>query len=269
MERDSRSMSHPIMGVNVHAVDMDTAVDNVIRAAEESRPFGVSAIAVHGVVLGSDDPELRYRINALELVVPDGQPVRWALNWLHGTDLADRVVGPELMWNVCARAEKAGLPIFLFGSEDETLRLLETNLTSAFPQLILAGSQASRFRPATESEAATDRDMIRSSGAKIVFVGLGCPRQEVWVYENRLELSKSLLAVGAAFDYHAGLIRRAPVWMQRFGLEWCFRLLQEPERLWRRYVLLNPRYVAGVLLQRLGLRTYDAAGNHPQMMRPS
>jgi len=262
-------MRLPVMGVNVHAVDMDTTVNTVVDAARERRPLGVSALAVHGVVLGSDDPELRYRINSLELVVPDGQPVRWAMNWLHGTDLADRVVGPELMWNVCARAEKSGLPIFLFGSEGETLRLLKASLTSAFPQLILAGSQASRFRPATESEAAADRDMIKSSGAKIVFVGLGCPRQEVWVYENRLELSMPLLAVGAAFDFHAGLIRRAPAWMQKSGLEWVFRLIQEPQRLWKRYVVLNPRYVAGVTMQLLGIRAYDSSGTHPRELRPS
>ena len=268
MEQDNGIVNLPVMGVNVHAVDISTAVDVIVEAATQRRPLGVSALAVHGVVLGSDDPELRYRINALELVVSDGQPVRWALNWLHGTNLSDRVAGPELMWQVCASAEKAGLPIFLFGSEDETLRLLETNLRSAFPTLIIAGSQASRFRAATESEARADRDVVRASGARVVFVGLGCPRQEIWVYENRVDLSMPLLAVGAAFDYHAGLIRRAPRWMQRSGLEWLFRLMQEPRRLWRRYVLLNPRYIAGVLQQRLGLRTYDSNGTQPRTVRP-
>ena len=252
------------MGVEVHALNLPTAVDTVIEAARAGRPLGVSALAVHGLVLASDDLELRYRINSLEMVVPDGQAVRWALNWLHNVGLGDRVMGSDLMREVCRRAAEAGLPIFLFGSEEQTLSLLRQRLEAAFPGLVVAGTQASRFRPATDSEAKNDANTIRLAGSRIVFVGLGCPRQEIWTFENRKALSMPLLAVGAAFDYHAGLIRRAPIWMQRAGLEWIYRLGQEPTRLWRRYLLLNPRYIVGILLQRLGWRDYPTIGKRPR-----
>jgi N-acetylglucosaminyldiphosphoundecaprenol N-acetyl-beta-D-mannosaminyltransferase len=195
--------------------------------------------------------------------VPDGQPVRWALNLLHGTALSDRVYGPELMRQLCGRAEQQELPVFFYGSTPEVLARLQQNLRRAFPGLRIAGAEASRFRLLSEKEKAEVAERIRASGAALVFVGLGCPRQEVWTYEHRAELAMPVVAVGAAFDFHAGVLPQAPPALQRMGLEWLFRLAQEPRRLWKRYALLNPLYVLLIGLQAVGLRNSDAADSHP------
>jgi N-acetylglucosaminyldiphosphoundecaprenol N-acetyl-beta-D-mannosaminyltransferase len=252
-----------IMGVSVDAVEMDTAVKRLLEAASQPTGFGVSALAVHGLVLASKDPQLRHRINSLEMVVPDGQPVRWALNRIHDAELVERVFGPELMLQTCREAARAGLPVFLFGNTDATLARLTTKLRQRFPDLIIAGTQSSRFRPATHEEARTDIQIIRASGARIVFVGLGCPLQEIWTYENRTELGLPVVAVGAAFDYHVGNLRRAPAWMSRGGLEWLHRLSQEPSRLWRRYASTNPAFILGVTRQWAGF-SYDVQGEEPR-----
>lgn len=238
-----------VLGVLVDAVDYDAAVNRVVGAATERRPYAVSALAVHGVMTGVEDPEHGWRLNHFDLVCPDGQPVRWALNLLHRTGLSDRVYGPNLMLEVCAAAARQGLPIYLYGSRPEVLELLATNLVARFPGLVVAGSEPSKFRTTTAKEKAEIVERIQASGARIVFVGLGCPRQEVFAYEYREALSMPLLAVGAAFDYHAGLMDEPPAWMQRSGLQWFYRLAQDPRRLWKRYLKLNPAYLARLALQ--------------------
>jgi N-acetylglucosaminyldiphosphoundecaprenol N-acetyl-beta-D-mannosaminyltransferase len=242
-----------LLGIGICAVDYEAAVARILSAAEQQQPLGVSALAVHGVMTGVLDREHCYRLNQLEMLVPDGQPVRWALNWLHGAGLTDRVYGPHLTLQVCEAAAARGLPLFLFGSSQETLDRLEQNLLGRFPGLQIAGREPSRFRQLTAEERDRLVDRIRSSGAKITLVGIGCPRQEVWAYEFRERLSMPVLAVGAAFAFHAGQLAQAPPWMQRCGLEWLFRLLREPARLWQRYVLLNPAYLGLLALQALRL----------------
>lgn len=241
-----------VLGVMIDAVDYEAAVDRIIRAAEERRPYAVSALAVHGVMTGVDDPEHLYRLNHLDLVTPDGQPVRWALNWLHRTRLKDRVYGPTLTLKVCRAAAEQGLPIYLYGSRPEVLAPLEHNLLQRFPALEIAGAEPSKFRTTTAAEKSKIAERIRTSGARITLVGLGCPRQEVFAFEYRELLSMPLLAVGAAFDYHAGLVDEPPMWVQRNGLQWLYRLAQDPRRLWRRYLILNPRYATSVFRQRCG-----------------
>jgi len=248
---------HNVLGVMVNAVDYDATVDRIADAALDHQPLAVSALAVHGVMTGVLDAEHRYRLNKLDLVVPDGQPVRWALNKLHHTTLTDRVYGPTLMLKTCERAAKDGLPIFLFGGAEDLLSKLRTTLLDRFPQLEIAGSQASKFRQFTTAERDQTVATIKSSGAAITLVGLGCPRQEVWAYEFRNALSMPILAVGAAFNFHAGLLPQAPAWMQANGLEWLYRLVAEPRRLWQRYLLLNPLYVSMLALQAMRLRAFD------------
>jgi exopolysaccharide biosynthesis WecB/TagA/CpsF family protein len=248
-----------ILGIGVSAVDYEAAVAAIIAAAAERRPMAVSALAVHGVMTGVLDAEQRYRLNHLDLVVPDGQPVRWALNLLHGAALPDRVYGPTLTLKLCAEAARRELPIFLYGSRPEVLQALQTNLCARFPGLRIAGVQPSRFRQIDAAERAATVAAIQASGAALVFVGLGCPRQEVWAYEYRDLLAMPLIAVGAAFDFHAGLLAQAPPRLQRFGLEWAYRLLKEPRRLWRRYVLLNPLYLALLVLQLFRLKRFSPA----------
>jgi N-acetylglucosaminyldiphosphoundecaprenol N-acetyl-beta-D-mannosaminyltransferase len=245
-----------VLGVQIDAVDYEAAVQKIVRAAEEGRGMAISALAVHGVMTGVMDPTHRYRLNRFDLVVPDGQPVRWALNLLYDATLQERVYGPNLMLKVCEEAAEQGLPIYLYGSRDSVLEQLKTNLCARFPKLVVAGSQPSKFRQLTAEEKQEVVDQIRGSGAVITFVGLGCPRQEVWVYEYRDALQMPLLAVGAAFDFHAGTLPQAPALMQQKGLEWLYRFTREPKRLWRRYLLLNPAYLGLLALQATGLRKF-------------
>lgn len=244
-----------ILGVGINAVDYDAAVDKIISAAREKRPLAVSALAVHGVMTGVLDTIHRYRLNKLDLVVPDGQPVRWALNWLYRIKLPDRVYGPNLTLKVCEQAANEGLSIYLYGSQTEVLEKFESNLKKQFPKLEIAGKQPSRFRQVTADEQIEIAETICQSGASIVLVGLGCPRQETWVFENRTLLAMPLMAVGAAFDFHAGTVSQAPQWLQNRGLEWLYRLVQEPLRLWKRYLYLNPLYLLLIGLQLSKLKT--------------
>lgn len=246
-----------LLGIWVDAVDYAAAVARIVAAARARQPLTLSALAVHGVMTGVLDAAQRYRLNHLDLVVPDGQPVRWSLDWLHGARLPDRVYGPTLMLKVCAAAAAEGLPIFLYGSRPEVLENLTRNLRTRFPTLRIVGARPSRFRQISAEEKQEVAESILQSGAAMVFVGLGCPRQEVWVYEYRDLLSMPLLAVGAAFDFHAGTLPQAHSLLQRAGLEWLYRLLQEPKRLWRRYLPLNPLYLGLLFLQKSGLRRFD------------
>ncbi len=252
-----------IIGVLIDAVDYEAATERIIAAARSRKPLAVSALAVHGVMTGIQDSEHRGRLNRMDLVVPDGQPVRWALDLLHRTDLPDRVYGPNLTLNVCREAEQEGLSIYLYGSTEAVLTRLVESLRQQFPRLSIVGAQPSKFRRLTSAEKSEVVADIKASGAHITLVGLGCPRQEVWAYEYREALSMPILAVGAAFDFHSGMKKQAPRWMQDHGLEWVFRLVSEPRRLWRRYLLLNPWYMALVAAQRLGLRRFPVRQDAP------
>lgn len=252
-----------VLGVQVNVTDYESAVDRIVEAAQKRRPYSVTALPVHGIMTGARDPEHRYRLNSFDLLVPDGQPVRWALNALYRVGLKDRVYGPALMLALCERFAYEGLPIYLFGSRAETLDLLERNLVRRFPALRIAGSQPGRFKVLSSAERADIVGQIRDSGAALVFVGLGCPRQEVWAYEQRDTLSLPAVCVGAAFDFHAGTVPQAPQALQRAGLEWAYRLTREPGRLWRRYALYNPLYVGMLLAQLTGLRNYEDGARAP------
>jgi N-acetylglucosaminyldiphosphoundecaprenol N-acetyl-beta-D-mannosaminyltransferase len=254
-----------LLGVLVDAIDYDAAVHRVLAAAAARRSLTVSALAVHGVMEAVADPEMRHRINALDLVTPDGQPVRWALNALHRTGLADRCYGPTLTWRVCEAAADAGRPVYLYGSTPQVVTLLERNLRRRLPGLVVAGASPSAFARVAPSELDEIARRIEASGARIVLVGLGCPRQEVFAYEMRHRLALPVLAVGAAFDYHAGLRREPPAWVQRWGLQWVWRLLEDPRRLWRRYLTTNPSFVVAVLLQASRLWRPDPQAPTPSM----
>ncbi|NND71557.1 MAG: WecB/TagA/CpsF family glycosyltransferase [Rhodothermales bacterium] len=262
-----RKGKYPVLGINIHAVDYEAAVETVIKSAGAGLPCSVSALAVHGVMTGRADEIHRRRLNALDLVVPDGQPVRWALKWLHGIGLPDRVYGPTLTLLLIEAAAQNRIPVYFYGSTPETLGKLTENLEKRYPHLQIAGTRPSAFRKLNSVEKDAVVEEIKASGAGIVFVGLGCPRQEVWAYEYRDALSLPLIAVGAAFDFHAGTLPQAPSWMQKRGLEWLFRLIQEPRRLWKRYLVLNPAYLWNVGLQALKIRILPITlpmGNEPE-----
>ena len=252
-----------ILGVRIAAIDYESTVDHVVRAAIARKPFGVSALAVHGVMTGALDAAHRFRLNSLDLCVADGQPVRWALNWRYATGLRDRVYGPELMLRLCERAATERVSIFLYGSSRPVLDRLTAALRRRFPKLVIAGSAPSRFRTISPEEKEEVVRDIRESGASLVFCGLGCPRQETWTYEYRDILGIPIVAVGAAFDFFAGTVPQAPAMLQRHGLEWAYRLFREPRRLWRRYLLLNPLYIALLVGESLGLASFAMPGNRP------
>ena len=242
-----------VLGVLVDALDYDAAIERVMDAARRQRPLSLSALAVHGVMTGVRDPLHNARLSAIDIVTPDGQPVRWALNILHGTGLRDWVSGPELVLRVLGRMADERLPVYLYGATRPTLDALSATLRRTFPELRIAGAEPSRFRTARPGEPEALADRIAGSGARLVLAGLGCPRQEVFVYGMRQLVSLPVLAVGAAFDYHAGRLRPAPLWSQRHGLAWLWRLAREPRRLWRRYLVLNSLYLGFLAAQRLGL----------------
>src|SRR5262249_6714653 len=243
-----------LLGVLVNGLDGESAADLIIQAARQRMPFAVSAIAVHGVMEGVLSPAHLYRLNHLDLVLADGQPVRWALNLLHSVGLRRRVYGPNLTLDVLDRAARQQMPVFFYGSTHEVLAPLCASLRAIFPGLIIAGAEPSVFAKISPEAACAIARRIRQSGAQIVFAGLGCPRQEIWAYEFCRRLAMPIVAVGAAFPILAGTLRQAPIWMQDRGLEWLFRLLAEPRRLWRRYLLLSPAYLFLVACQLLGFR---------------
>jgi N-acetylglucosaminyldiphosphoundecaprenol N-acetyl-beta-D-mannosaminyltransferase len=243
-----------LLGVLVNIVDYEAIIEQIIARAHKRQPFTVSALAVHGIMTGVFDLHHRYRLNQLDAIVPDGQPVRWALNGLYSANMGDRVYGPTLMLKLCERAAQDALSIYLYGSRPDVLAALCHHLQARFPRLEIAGSHPSFFRRLSESEKAVIAQSIQDSGAAMVFVGLGCPRQEVWLYEYQQAIPIPKIAVGAAFDFHAGFLSQAPAQWQQWGLEWFYRLIQEPKRLWKRYVVYNSLYICLLLLQGLKLK---------------
>ena len=233
-----------VFGVDVSVTDYAQAERVIVDAAKAREGGAVTFLPVHGIVVGATDAAYRARVNAFEMLCPDGQPVRWALNAFHRAGLTDRVYGPETMLRVCRRAAAEGVGLFLYGSTPAVLDKLEARLRQLVPGLNVAGVESPPFRPLTEAETDGVVDRINASGAGLLFVGLGCPRQEVFAHTHRRRIKAVQLCVGAAFDFHAGNKKMAPPVMQRLGLEWLFRLTQEPKRLWKRYLVTNTIFVA-------------------------
>jgi N-acetylglucosaminyldiphosphoundecaprenol N-acetyl-beta-D-mannosaminyltransferase len=239
-----------VLGVPLAVTDYEGAMD-WMDATIAARAKGYVCVAsVHTVTSCREDPELRAAVLGSSLTVPDGQPLVWALNAL-GHRLSDRVYGPELMARHCARSARDGTRIYLYGGRSPgALRRLADNLRGRFPSLQIVGGHAPPFRPLTPEE---ERDVVADINrvkADVVWVGIGMPKQEKWMRAMRGRLEAPVLVgVGAAFDFHAGLVRQAPPRLQAAGLEWAYRLAREPCRLWRRYAHSNPRFVVGFLRQ--------------------
>lgn len=245
---------YPVAGVLVSRTTYADAVSSIIEAARACVPLLAAATSVHGLTLAAIDPEFGAVLKSFDLVTPDGQPVRWALNLLHAARLGERVYGPTLMLRLCQAAAAEGLSVYLYGGRPEVLARLAERLNTTVPRLCIAGYSAPPFRQLTPEEDQREVDRIVASNAQVVFVGLGCPRQERWAQAHGEQLSRPLVCVGAAFDFHAGTLRQAPDWMQARGLEWLFRLLMEPRRLWRRYLTHIPIFVVLVSRQYLAQR---------------
>jgi exopolysaccharide biosynthesis WecB/TagA/CpsF family protein len=235
---------YDIFGVRVSSTCYDEVVAFVMQAAQSRRPALLDFMPVHLLTQVARDAELRAKLDDFDVVAPDGQPVRWALNHFHGTKLTNRVYGPELMRRVCAAAADQGVSIYLYGGTEEVLSKLKERLLGWIPSLKIAGAEAPPFRPLTDEEHEQTTQRINESGAGIVFLGIGSPKQEIFAHRHRDDIRAVQLCVGAAFDFHAGVKKMAPAWMQKRGLEWLFRVTQEPGRLWKRYLIANSTYLA-------------------------
>lgn len=239
-----------VLGQRLDALAWDDALARISAwaALRESRYVCISN--AHSVVTGSQDPAFGQVLGGADMVTPDGAPVAWMMRRL-GVPGQQRINGPDLMWRYCALASQRGERVYLYGGTDETLVLLQQRLREAFPGLVIAGAVSPPFRKLTPEELARDIDHINASGAGTVWVSLGCPKQELWMAAQRGKVQAVMVGVGAAFDYHAGTIQRAPLWMQHSGLEWLHRLISEPRRLWRRYLVTNSVFMWGAAKQLL------------------
>ena len=226
------------------------------HSSEAPAAHWVGVLTVNAVMTAFFDAAYQSLLNQSDVSTPDGKPLAWALRSM-GAKAQPRVYGPNLMLYLCEQAAKMGHRVFLFGGRTECVHTAAEKLCEKYPGLIIAGKYAHRDPPATSEAKAASIAAIRESGADIVFVGFGQPRQEKWMEENRDQLPGVLMVgIGAAVDFHAGRVKQAPVWMQEAGLEWLFRLIMEPRRLWRRYVLYNPPFLVLWALQWMGLMKY-------------
>ncbi|HXR13461.1 MAG TPA: WecB/TagA/CpsF family glycosyltransferase [Solirubrobacteraceae bacterium] len=242
--------SAAILGVPLAITDYAQVIDWIDATIASGSRGSLSAAAVHLVMRAQEDPAVMAAVLGLSVVVPDGQPLVWALRAL-GHAGATRVYGPDLMAAYCEHAARSGTPAFLYGGRNEDVLVeLSVALRTRFPGLRVTGGYAPPFRELSEEEDEEIALRIERSGAEVVWVGIGQPRQELWIARMRERLSAPvLIAVGAAFDFHAGLVPQAPAWMGRHGLEWSYRLAREPRRLWRRYARYNPRFLAAFARQ--------------------
>jgi N-acetylglucosaminyldiphosphoundecaprenol N-acetyl-beta-D-mannosaminyltransferase len=239
-----------VLGVGISAIDMDLAVAEITRWIDEGEHHYVCVTGVHGVMESQRDPDLARIHNESGLTTPDGMPMVWSAHWA-GAKEVQRVYGPDLMLALCERAADRGWKLYFYGGKEGVPELLETRLTQRFPGLEVVGTYSPPFRDLTDDEEEEIARRINDSAPDLVFVGLSTPKQERWASRNLDRLgANAVLAVGAAFDFHAGLVPQAPPWMQRSGLEWLYRLLREPRRLWRRYLRNNPTFVVAVLRRR-------------------
>ena len=251
---DSVSLGLPetvdLLNVAVAVTDYAQALDVIDRHLASREPGYLCVCNVHTVMASAEDPELRSALGGSLLNVPDGMPLVWAINAL-GNSLSDRVYGPELMWRACARAAVSGRRFYLYGGRDQdALAQLAESLRASHPGLKIAGGYCPPHRPLTAEERDAVIEEINDARPDVVWVGIGVPKQEKWMAQMRPHLEAPvLIGVGAAFDFHAGLVPQAPRWLQDAGLEWAYRVVQEPGRLWRRYLRYNPRFVAAFAVQ--------------------
>lgn len=237
-----------VLGVRIDVRSWDAVLDRLLTWARMRESRCVAVCNVHVVVTASRDAPYLGVINGADMATPDGAPVAWMLR-RQGFVKQRRISGPDLMVALCERCAMEEMPVFLYGSTEATLASLADRLNTAFPKLIIAGMDAPPYRPMSTAEDKAAVDRINASQAGIVFVGLGCPKQEVWMAEHRGRVNAVMIGVGAAFDFHAGTARRAPNWMQNAGLEWLHRLAMEPRRLWRRYLVTNTLFLIAAARQ--------------------
>jgi len=254
VENRSETGSFSVLNVRVDAVQIPGAIERIESwIASRSRCRYVAVTGMHGVTEAQHDPNLRRVLNDADLVVPDGMPLVW-LGRLRGFGLKRRVYGPELMLSFCEATAGKGYRHFLYGGAPEVCDLLDETLRQRYPSIRLVGTYSPPYRPLTAEESADIVEMLNRTAPDIIWVGMSTPKQERWMHEHRQHLNVPvLIGVGAAFDINSGAKKQAPEWMREHGFEWLFRLLQEPRRLWRRYLVCGSQFVFLVLMEMLGV----------------
>ena len=237
-----------ILGTKVYPTTYRQAADQIMKWALSSQSRYVCVANVHMVMEAYDDSDFKKVVNNADMITPDGMPLVWLLRML-GYPLKDRVCGPVLTMWVLEEAACRGVPVGFYGGAPEVLENLIENMQKKFPNLMIDFQMSPPFRELTPQEEKNIINKINLSGIKILFVGLGCPKQEKWMAKHKDCLNCVMLGVGAAFDFHSGKIKQAPEWMQTRGLEWLFRLLMEPRRLWKRYLKHNSRFAALAIVE--------------------
>ena len=246
-----------ILGVGVSALNLETAAQTVVRALEKRTKGYICVTGVHGVSEAQKEPAFRQVLNQAFLNTPDGMPMVW-MGRLQGFTTIDRVYGPDLMLRLCELSVSRGFGHFFYGGQPGVPEKLHSRLKTRFPGLRVVGTFSPPFRALTASEEDELRCLVDRLKPDVFWVGLSTPKQERFMSQYWQTLNATMfIGVGAAFDFHAGLLRQAPRWMQRSGLEWLFRLGCEPRRLWKRYLKNNPLFVVRAALQLSGLRKYD------------
>lgn len=237
-----------VIGVPIDCLSWESALEGISNFANTGRGYYVCICNVHSVVTSRHDARFYAVLSGADMATSDGAPVAWLMRRM-GIVGQQRINGPDLMLAYCKVASERAEPIFLYGSTESTLEALQSRLAEQMPGLIIAGAYSPPFRALSPEEDTHVVDMINSSGAKTVWVSLGCPKQELWMAEHRDRINAVMIGVGAAFDYHAGVIQRAPKWMQNNGLEWFHRLCSEPRRLFKRYFITNTLFLYHALRQ--------------------
>lgn len=237
-----KPFTNRILGVNIAITNMQDTVKLIVEQIDELQGNFICLSNVHTTVMSQKDEEYRNIQNSAFLALPDGSPLS-LVQRLRGYRMAEQVAGPDLMAELWKATENTEISHYFYGSTPETIEALEKNLKKEYPGIKIAGMEAPPFRPLTEAEDAGAVARINQSGAAIVWVGLGAPKQEKWMYEHRGKVNALMLGVGAGFDFHAGTVKRAPAWMRKHYLEWLYRLIQDPKRLWKRYVQTNGKFL--------------------------
>jgi N-acetylglucosaminyldiphosphoundecaprenol N-acetyl-beta-D-mannosaminyltransferase len=245
---DTRIPSGHVLGTRVHAVNLEDAAKTIIEWAITRSSKVVCAANVHMIMEAYDQASFREQLNTADIALPDGAPLAWTLR-RQGYSEQRRVPGPDLIPKLCSLAARANIAVGIYGGRPATAERAARRLTSLNPSLRLPLVMSPPFRTLTHEEHDVVVHQINASGVRILFVALGCPKQEMWMFKNRHTINAVMVGIGAGLDFIAGDVRRAPHWMQKCGLEWCHRLLQEPRRLWRRYLLLSPRFVGASFMQ--------------------
>lgn len=249
--------NYTLLKTKFNGLSYESVVEEIICYAKLKKSLGISSLAVHGLITAHQNRLVQEAVNKLDIVTPDGQPIRWALNFFFNLGLKKRVSGPDLVLNVLSKANEFNMNIFLYGSTISTLTKLSEFIKKNYSNIKIVGVHEDRFRDSTKIEDIEDIHRINSLNVDIVFVGRGCPRQEIWVANHIGLINAPMLAVGAAFDFHAGVLKKAPKWMEDNGFEWLFRLIQEPKRLWKRYLVTNTLFIYYVTIEILKNKLFN------------